>query len=68
MDRGRNLPSEEVILETEAGVLEIRGKGLHVRELNVENGNLTVFGFIQSMEYTADPGGKKKGLLSRLLK
>lgn len=58
----------EAILETEAGVLEIRGRELHVRELNVDVGSLIIEGFIQSLEYTAEPGSKRKGLFGRLLK
>ncbi len=58
----------EAILETEAGVLEIRGRQLHVKELNVDVGSLIIEGFIQSLEYTAEPGSKRKGLFGRLLK
>ena len=54
----------EAILETEAGVLEIRGRQLHVKELNVDVGSLIIEGFIQSLEYTAEPGSKGKAYLA----
>ncbi|MGI6038262.1 MAG: sporulation protein YabP [Limnochordia bacterium] len=58
----------EIILETDAGVLEIRGRDLHVRELNVDSGHLSVDGFVQALEYTADPGAKRRSLLGKLFK
>src|SRR5690606_18513079 len=42
---------QEVVLQTEGGVLHVKGEGLNVRELNVEAATLTVEGHIRSLEY-----------------
>jgi len=60
---------EEVILETNAGILIVKGKELHIKQLNLDEGNLAVEGYIQAMEYVEEAGAKKaKGLLGRLLR
>lgn len=61
---------QEVHLETDQGMMTIRGAGLHIKELNLDGGNLLVDGFVQSIEYTGDaPRGKKaKGFLGKLFK
>lgn len=40
-----------VVLVTELGVLLIKGGGLHIQSLNVESGDVSVSGRIDSMEY-----------------
>ena len=32
----------EIILQTDAGTLIIRGEGLHIKELNIDSSNLAV--------------------------
>ncbi|NPV53750.1 MAG: sporulation protein YabP [Firmicutes bacterium] len=60
---------QEVILETSAGVLLIHGKELHIKHLNLDDGNLEIEGYIHGLEYSDEgPGKKAKGLLGRLLK
>lgn len=59
----------EIVLETEGGVLLVRGEDLHVRELNLEGGRLLVTGLIIALEYQGEGAlGKGKGLLSRLFR
>lgn len=59
----------EIMLETDAGTLIVRGESLHIKELNIDSANLTVLGHITMMEYTGEGGERKgKGLLSRLFK
>lgn len=61
---------QEVHLETDQGMMTIRGADLHIKELNLDGGNLLVDGFVRSIEYTGDaPKGKKaKGLFGKLFK
>ena len=40
-----------VVLITELGVLLIKGGGLHIQSLNLESGDVSVNGRIDSMEY-----------------
>ena len=60
----------KVLLETDYGVITIKGSNLHVSRLTVDKGELDVDGEIQSMEYSKASEVDKKGesLLGRLLK
>ncbi|NMB12327.1 MAG: sporulation protein YabP [Firmicutes bacterium] len=59
----------EIVLETDAGILVVRGEGLHIKELNIDSANLAVVGHITMMEYTGEVGERKgKSLLGRLFK
>ncbi len=40
-----------VALETTKGMLAVRGEGLHVERLCLENGELTLIGEVRAMEY-----------------
>lgn len=42
----------EVLLETELGMLHIKGKDLHVNRLSVEKGEVDVEGTLDSLTYT----------------
>ncbi|HHY98679.1 MAG TPA: sporulation protein YabP [Firmicutes bacterium] len=60
---------QEIVLETSAGVLLIRGRELHVKQLNLDDGNLAIEGFIQGLDYMDEAGGKRgRGFFGRLLK
>ncbi len=62
---------QTVLLETDQGMMTIRGDELHIKELNLDGGSLQVEGFVRSIEYTGDgPRQKKsaKGVLGRLFK
>lgn len=58
----------EVLLETELGMLHIRGRNLHVNRLNLEKGEVDVEGEIASMEYSDVQGfaEKKNAFFGRL--
>lgn len=59
----------EIVLDTELGGLIVQGEDLHIKELNLEKGNLLVSGFIQSVEYLGESLGKRgKGFLARLFR
>ena len=61
--------SEEFLLETECGFLTIRGSGLHMKNLNLEQGMVAIEGSIDDLVYL-DGGahGKSKGFLGKLFK
>lgn len=58
----------EIILDTEQGILMIQGEELYVTKLTVEKGEVEIEGLIYSMAYS-DEGGMKgeKGSLFRRL-
>jgi len=59
----------EIILETDLGMMSIKGEELHIKQLSLEQGQLMVEGSIVGIDYL-DEGGrnaKKKGWFQRLL-
>ncbi|MCX7922224.1 MAG: sporulation protein YabP [Clostridia bacterium] len=52
---------ECVIVDTELGVLVIRGEDLHISKLNLDNSELNIEGDIISCEYSESEGSKSKG-------
>ena len=60
----------EVLLETEQGMLMIRGSDLHVSRLTLEKGEVDIDGKIDSLTYSEKTGrsGKTESLLSRLFR
>lgn len=59
----------EIVLDTELGGLVVEGEELHIKELNLEKGNLLVSGYVRSVEYLGESLGKRgKGLLARLFR
>jgi len=62
----------EIIIQTVLGVLVVRGEGLHITNLNLEDGKLIVDGYINKLEYPEDKGAKlrdrSKGIFSRLIR
>ena len=60
----------EIILETEQGMLMIKGNELHVSRLTLDKGEVDIDGRIDSFTYseTAGYGAKGESLLARLFK
>lgn len=60
----------EVLLETDQGMLMIKGTDLHVNRLTLEKGEVDVDGKIDSLTYseTSGYGAKGESLLSKLFK
>ncbi len=60
----------QLILDTDMGLLTIKGKGLHVSRLTLEKGEVDLEGTIDSLAYSAGDGGRKAGesLLGRLFR
>ena len=66
---GVSFDLNEIILDTDQGLLMIKGKNLHVKKLLVEKGEVEITGKIDSFLYSnIEEPGKKEGLLGRLLK
>lgn len=60
----------EILLETEQGMLMIKGNELHVSRLSLDKGEVDVDGRIDSFTYSENAGYGTKGesLLARLFK
>lgn len=60
----------EIILETEQGMLTVKGKDMHVNRLSLEKGEVDISGDIDSALYSdIHLGGKKgEGILNKLFR
>ncbi|MCD8082786.1 MAG: sporulation protein YabP [Clostridiales bacterium] len=60
----------EVVMDTDMGLLTIRGKQLHVSRLTVEKGEVDVEGTAESLIYSSSETLRKSGqsLLARLFR
>ncbi len=60
----------EILLETEQGMLMIKGNDLHVSRLTLEKGEVDIDGKIDSFTYSdvAGAGHRNESLLSRLFR
>ena len=50
----------EILLETEQGMLNVKGKDLHVNRLNLEKGEVDIEGIIDALSYSQVPTSIKK--------
>ena len=59
-----------IVLDTDMGLLTIKGKDLHVSRLSLEKGELDLEGYADSLVYSSNEGYRKsnQSLLSRLFK
>jgi sporulation protein YabP len=62
--------ADEIILETELGMLTIKGLDLHVNKLSLEKGEVDIDGEIENIAYSDNSGYGKAGgsLLGRLFR
>ena len=60
----------EILLETEMGMLHIKGKDLHVNRLNLEKGEADIEGEIDMITYSKVPEvtGKKDKMFGRIFR
>ena len=58
---------QEILLQTDAGLLHIEGEGLHLSKLNLDDGQVIVEGDLISLEYE-DVAPVRSGLFSRMFK
>ena len=73
VDNVESFDEEEIILETKMGLLFLKGEGMHVVQLNLDNGVLMVEGYCRSLEFSDEKHAqgirnKGKGFLERILK
>lgn len=61
---------KQVVMDTDLGLLTLKGKELRVNRLTVEKGEVDVCGSIDSLAYSSNEGYRKEGqsLFTRLFK
>lgn len=52
---------ESVVVETEMGILIIRGEDLHINKLSIDSSELNIEGYITALHYSDTDGGRTKG-------
>ncbi len=63
-----------IMLETDLGVLALKGEGLHITRLNLDQGNLAVEGYFTALEYREEKAARGslskmgRGFLQRMLR
>ena len=57
---------QTIVAYTDLGELVVKGSGLHINRLNIETGELTLTGEVDSLTYTQ--GRQNGGMLSRLFR
>ncbi|WP_425288595.1 sporulation protein YabP [Salibacterium halotolerans] len=60
--------NEEFLLETSMGFLSIRGNQLHIKNLDVHEGVISIEGKVDDLVYVDAAGEKSKGFLGKLFK
>ncbi|QMV42257.1 sporulation protein YabP [Cohnella cholangitidis] len=61
--------NEEFLLETECGFLTVRGHNLHMKNLSLDQGLVSIEGAIHSLVYLdGSTANKSKGLFGKLFK
>lgn len=59
----------EILLETELGMLHIKGRDLHVNRLDLMKGEVDIDGQVDTLTYSEVPGfGKKGNVFGKLFK
>ncbi|MBR4015986.1 MAG: sporulation protein YabP [Anaerotignum sp.] len=59
---------EGVMLETTCGLLMLKGTGLHVGKLDLDAGEVTVDGMVDSINYSDGAFGEKHSILKKLFR
>ena len=60
----------QIVLDTDMGLLTVKGKGLHVSRLTPEKGEVDIEGTVDSLVYSSNETYRKQGesLFARLFK
>ncbi len=59
---------EIVIVESELGLLNIKGEDLRVNKISVETGDVVIDGNIRAIEYSDKNISSKQGIMSKIFK
>ena len=67
--RIENFDNEEFVMETVMGLLTVKGDNLELIKLDTLQGNISIKGKIDSLEYSSDIKNKtNQGIINRLFK
>ncbi len=60
--------TQEIVLESDCGGIQIKGENLHVKRLNLEKGELDIEGRVDSFSYVKSKVKKKGQVMNRLFR
>lgn len=63
-----NFDEEEICASLTAGGLLIKGKGLHIKMLDLGEGKAVITGEINALSYTQKKDRSEKGIIRKILK
>jgi len=65
-----NYNSEQIVLDSVAGIITIKGRELDIKKLNLEDGNISIDGNIDSLIYSEhhNLSTKSSNILSKIFK
>ncbi len=55
----------EILLETELGMLHIKGKDLHVNRLDLQKKEVEIDGQVDTVDYSQVPGSRKGSMFGK---
>ena len=64
----KRFDSEEFILDTKLGILEVDGKDLVLGKMDLSNGEVLIKGTIEGVEYSTKEDNQRSSLIKRLFK
>lgn len=53
---------ESVVVDTEMGILIIKGEELRINKLSIDSSELNIEGYIMGLQYSDKDGGRSKGM------
>ncbi len=59
---------KEIVLDTELGMLSIKGEQLGIKLLNLEDGKIDLEGHVTALIYQRASGGSRQGLMQRIFR
>lgn len=59
---------KEIILETELGILSIKGEQLGIKQLNLEESLVDIEGYVSALIYHRSGGSSRQGLMQRIFR
>lgn len=68
VSRVESFNPEEIVLETSQGLLNIKGEGLDMRNLNLEQGVVDIVGLITEIRYSGERTAGRRSLLEKIFK
>ncbi len=60
--------TDEIVLDSELGGIILKGSELHIKNLNLDNGEVSIEGRVDSFVYTKSKGKDKETLLKKIFK